>query len=225
MLRTLKAVAAFLLMLTQGNFIKAFVSQARGGKPASRAVTRSLVTTSKSDAPLPNSSKKESNDGKIKVHQITWKTPDGGDIIFEALDGELLRTAALRRGLASPHNDKANLINCRGLGTCGTCAVALSDTNHGGDLPIPLNAIESFRLSVPPGHAANNTERLRLACQVPVHGNITVRKYNGFWGQHDQLVTPSQPTQPFGAAEFLLDRTSPSDDNTPSDFTGTTASK
>jgi hypothetical protein len=36
--------------------------------------------------------------------------------------GSRLRSALLRGGL-SPHNGKAQLINCRGLGTCGTCAV------------------------------------------------------------------------------------------------------
>lgn len=36
--------------------------------------------------------------------------------------GTKLRTAMLRGGI-SPHNGKAQVINCRGLGTCGTCAV------------------------------------------------------------------------------------------------------
>eukprot|EP00968_Pinguiococcus_pyrenoidosus_P009340 scaffold731_cov261-Pinguiococcus_pyrenoidosus.AAC.86 len=38
--------------------------------------------------------------------------------------GELLRTSLLRRKL-TPHNGQAKLINCRGLGTCGTCAVRI----------------------------------------------------------------------------------------------------
>lgn len=155
------------------------------------------------------------------VHTITWQTPEGDDddIVFEAYDGELLRTAALRRGLASPHNGRANLINCRGLGTCGTCAVVLStnDDNDDADnwLP-PRNVVEILRLSVPPGHGANSAQhaqRLRLACQVAVHGNLTVQKYRGFWGQYcnsrEDMVHPSVPTQPLGFAEFVLDRTSP----------------
>jgi len=28
------------------------------------------------------------------------------------------------------HNDQAALINCRGLGTCGTCAVEISELRH-----------------------------------------------------------------------------------------------
>lgn len=36
--------------------------------------------------------------------------------------GATLRTALLQSGL-TPHNGNAKVINCRGLGTCGTCAV------------------------------------------------------------------------------------------------------
>jgi ferredoxin len=43
---------------------------------------------------------------------------------FSALRGSKLRTAMLLNGV-SPHNGKAQLINCRGLGTCGTCAVEI----------------------------------------------------------------------------------------------------
>ena len=152
-----------------------------------------------------------------KVHTVTWKTPndDEENIIFPVANGEVLRTAALRRGLASPHNGRANLVNCRGLGTCGTCAVRLTTTTKEEEddehdwLP-PPNAIESVRLAVPPGHGINNNaQRLRLACQVVVRGDVTVEKYNGFWGQYDQLVHPSVPTRPLGAVEFVLDRTSP----------------
>lgn len=38
--------------------------------------------------------------------------------------GAKLRTALLQAGV-SPHNGRATLINCRGLGTCGTCAVEI----------------------------------------------------------------------------------------------------
>lgn len=159
------------------------------------------------------------DDTAATVHTVTWETPNNGDdsnnsvITFLAKDGELLRTAALRRDLASPHNGRANLVNCRGLGTCGTCAVEIRSANPDSHwLPsLPLNQVESLRLSVPPGHGANNAGRLRLVCQVPVHGDLVVTKCGGFWGQHvDQgIVKPSVPTQPFGQAEFLLDWRSP----------------
>ncbi len=41
---------------------------------------------------------------------------------LEGQRGELLRSLVLRNSL-TPHNEGSQLINCRGLGTCGTCAV------------------------------------------------------------------------------------------------------
>lgn len=168
------------------------------------------IVTQRSALYSSSSSTTDSNDqGNINlpIHTVTWKTPDNEEnLMFNVQDGELLRTAALRRGIVSPHNGRANLINCRGLGTCGTCAVAISQAD---DWLPPLNAVESFRLAVPSGHGENNAGRLRLACQIVVRGDLTVTKYTGFWGQYDQIAQPSTPTQPFGKAEFLLDRTSP----------------
>jgi ferredoxin len=43
---------------------------------------------------------------------------------LSAPQGSKLRTAMLLSGV-SPYNGKAQLINCRGLGTCGTCAVEI----------------------------------------------------------------------------------------------------
>ena len=37
-------------------------------------------------------------------------------------EGDNLRTV-LTDAEQSPHNGKSALVNCRGLGTCGTCAV------------------------------------------------------------------------------------------------------
>jgi hypothetical protein len=46
-----------------------------------------------------------------KRHFVRWENVDG-IVVFEAIDGETLRTAALRRGMVSPHNGRAQLINC-----------------------------------------------------------------------------------------------------------------
>lgn len=43
---------------------------------------------------------------------------------IEVAAGAKLRTALLQAGL-TPHNGRAQLINCRGLATCGTCAVQI----------------------------------------------------------------------------------------------------
>lgn len=53
--------------------------------------------------------------GQQKKYKIRWETSNGIEE-FVAFDGETLRTAALRRGIVSPHNGRAQLINCRGLG-------------------------------------------------------------------------------------------------------------
>lgn len=73
---------------------------------------------------------------------------------------QTLRTALLRSGV-TPHNGQAQLINCRGLGTCGTCAVEIE-----GDVsPKSWNAKEGLRLNFPP-HKSPGNQKLRLACQV-----------------------------------------------------------
>lgn len=88
--------------------------------------------------------------------------------------GAVLRDVLLDAD-CSPHNGRADTLNCRGFGSCGTCAVEVS-----GDADA-RGRRESVRLSVPP----HDTEAgLRLACQTRVYGDVTVEKYPGFWGQH-----------------------------------------
>jgi ferredoxin len=87
--------------------------------------------------------------------------------------GATLRDVLLEAGL-SVHNGP-RLASCHGLGTCGTCAVAVE-----GDVDPPARR-ERARLSVPP-HSPD--AGLRLACQVTVENDLVVRKGGGFWGQH-----------------------------------------
>lgn len=139
-------------------------------------------------------------------HRVNWKTSDG-DFVFHAMDGETLRTAALRRGVVSPHNGRARLINCRGLGTCGTCAVEID--NGGSVEPNERNEIERVRLSLPPHGSPQQSPKLRLACQVQVRGDINVIKRTGFWGQYQDLGSKSEAETYFGDLEYVLDRRSP----------------
>ena len=150
-------------------------------------------------------------------HTVTWQTQatnsknadslnNDDTISFEIYDGETLRTAALRRNVASPHNGRANLINCRGLGTCGTCAVEVS----GRVEPPERSPIEKARLNFPP-HNFHNNEKLRLACQIVPRGDIHVVKRTGFWGQKEDLAVPSTPQHYFGDLEYILDNKSPED--------------
>ena len=96
----------------------------------------------------------------------------GEDIDCE--EGAILRDVLLDAGL-SPHNGPT-AVSCHGLGTCGTCAVAIE-----GDVDDP-NSRERWRLDFPPHDADSG---LRLACQVRVTDDLTVEKRPGFWGHHD----------------------------------------
>ena len=94
---------------------------------------------------------------------------------IECEEGAVLRDVLLDAG-ETPHNDQAEVINCRGFGTCGTCAVMIVD----GEVA-PKNAREQWRLDFPPHREGSG---LRLACQIEVHVDLAVRKYPGFWGQY-----------------------------------------
>jgi len=97
--------------------------------------------------------------------------------------GANLRQVLLKNG-SILHNGAATVINCRGIGSCGTCAVEVV-----GDVS-PLNWKEKARLSLPPHQLEKNR---RLACQTKVLGDICVTKYDGFWGQGDRVVS-SRPS-------------------------------
>lgn len=93
---------------------------------------------------------------------------------IECKEGAVLRSALLEAA-QSPHNGRADALNCHGHGTCGTCAVAVEGTVS------EMSAGERRRLSFPPHDLDSG---LRLACQTRVEGDVVVEKYPGFWGQH-----------------------------------------
>lgn len=97
---------------------------------------------------------------------------------FECEAGVNLRQVLLKNGI-EVHNGNASVINCRGLGTCGTCAVEVE-----GEVSEP-SWREKTRRSLPPHSPTSNR---RLACQTQVLGNLKVKKYSGFWGQGDQIL-------------------------------------
>jgi len=103
---------------------------------------------------------------------------------IECETGAILRDVLLDAEL-TPHDDGATKLNCRGHGTCGTCAVAV-------DGPVSdRTRVEGWRLDFPPHERDSG---LRLACQLRVEGDLTVTKYPGFWGQHvDQSPVSSSP--------------------------------
>jgi ferredoxin len=93
-------------------------------------------------------------------------------------EGAVLRDVLLDAGV-SPHNGAADRLNCRGHGTCGTCAVEVrGDTDADSPVSSP-GLVERSRLSVPPHDAESG---LRLACQLRVYEDLTVTKHPGLWG-------------------------------------------
>ena len=88
--------------------------------------------------------------------------------------GDNLRLTLMRRK-ASPYNGAATWLNCKGFGSCGTCAVKIQ-----GEVS-PITFMEKWRLAFPPHKRSNG---LRLACQVKVLGDLKIEKGKGFWGQH-----------------------------------------
>ena len=98
--------------------------------------------------------------------------------VVDCESGANLRQVLLAHGI-DLYNDQAKVINCHGLGTCGTCAVQIE-----GEVSDP-NWKDKTRRSLPPHHPDRN---LRLACQTQVLGDVKVTKYDGFWGQGETPV-------------------------------------
>jgi len=93
-------------------------------------------------------------------------------------EGANLRRVLMDAGLPLYHR-VARAIHCRGMGTCGTCAVRIEGPVSG------TTPVERWRLGFPP----HERERgLRLACQVRVLGDLEIEKYEGLWGQGDERV-------------------------------------
>ena len=92
---------------------------------------------------------------------------------IECEQGENLRRVLMDANLPL-YNGVAKSIHCRGLGTCGTCAVAVE-----GEVS-EMTAVEKWRLGFPPHR---REQELRLACQCKVQGDLKITKHKGLWGQ------------------------------------------
>ena len=77
------------------------------------------------------------------------------------------------------YSPRARYVNCMGIGTCGTCAVAVE-----GEVS-EANWRDRTRRTLPPHHSDRN---LRLACQTNVLGDVQVTKYKGFWGHESAIA-------------------------------------
>ncbi len=100
--------------------------------------------------------------------------------------GQNLRRVLLKHDI-DLYNGNASLINCRGIGSCGTCAVLIE-----GEVS-EANWRDRTRRSIPPH---NPNRDLRLACQAQVLGDIRVTKFDGFWGQGHIPTWTSEEAHP-----------------------------
>jgi ferredoxin len=97
--------------------------------------------------------------------------------------GANLRMVMIRARLPL-YNSAARALNCRGRGTCGTCAVRID-----GSVSEPTPA-ELRRLAFAPHKPEAG---LRLACQCNVLGDLVVTKYAGLWGQRTEPGDGDRP--------------------------------
>ena len=111
--------------------------------------------------------------GNLKMPKVLAQ-----DKTIECVSKSNLRTILLQNGI-DLYNDGAKVINCRGIGSCGTCAVKVE-----GEVSA-ANWRDRARRSLPP-HSP--TTDLRLACQTLVLGDVKVTKFDGFWGQGSRIV-------------------------------------
>jgi ferredoxin len=98
--------------------------------------------------------------------------------VIECGSGENLRRVLRKTGLPL-YNGISAAIHCRGMGTCGTCAVEIV-----GEVT-DKTAVEKWRLGFPP-HSEDRAKGLagdlRLACQCEVQGDLVLTKHGGMWG-------------------------------------------
>jgi ferredoxin len=145
------------------------------------------------------------NDDEKEMVRVSFETSTETKTIL-IQKGEVLRSAMLKRG-TSVHNGKSRLINCRGLGTCGTCAVEINcNGNDDAIEPVERNTREKVRLNFYPHGSNDQSSNLRLACQCQVNGDICVTKRSGFWGQDSEDLAEEYDAQLyFGELEYILD--------------------
>lgn len=108
--------------------------------------------------------------GKLKV-----KIASSGEEL-EMNPPENLRKFLMRVQPGFLYKSPMNVFHCRGIGSCGTCAVKLT-----GKVNMPTK-MEKWRLNFPP-HEKGLSKGLRLACQCVPEGDVEVEKPEGLWGQ------------------------------------------
>lgn len=89
---------------------------------------------------------------------------------IEVPQGANLRQEALKHNV-SLYKGPDKLLNCRGLGVCGTCKVLVKAGAENLSKP---NLFEKGRLALMPFSTIGHENEMRLACQATVQGDVTV---------------------------------------------------
>jgi len=85
-------------------------------------------------------------------------------------DGSNLRSEAQRAGVGLyPGINK--VLNCHGLGSCGSCRVLIT---KGMDNTSPMGFLEKTRLGISMAYVGHE-DTMRLACQTEVRGDVEVQ--------------------------------------------------
>lgn len=104
---------------------------------------------------------------------------------FECEVGDNLRRVLMRER-SGLYNGPARFIHCRGLGTCGTCAIEVDGAVSA------KTGVENWRLGFPPHKREVD---LRLACQCLVEGDLRIIKHDGLWGHKTETERRSGDEQ------------------------------
>lgn len=87
------------------------------------------------------------------------------DDVVECNEGDNLRQVLIENDM-TPHKGIAKSLNCRGNGTCGTCAVRITEG--------PVREDEQATRLKFATH--DNMEEVRLACQYEVTEDLVIEK-------------------------------------------------
>lgn len=93
----------------------------------------------------------------------------------ECPEGANLREVALQHGIQL-YKGIHKYLNCRGHGLCGKCAVIVQS---GKENLSPPTTIERIRIALMPFLPIGREDKLRLACQTRVLGDVEVETQPG----------------------------------------------
>ena len=94
---------------------------------------------------------------------------------LEVVQGANLRQEAMKADIAI-YQGPDRILNCRGLGLCGTCKVIVK---KGMENLSPKGKLEKFKLGTMFSSIGHEDE-MRLACQLEINGDCTIETRPAF---------------------------------------------